>query len=130
MHTKLYSDGYVNGHNPSPIGGGYRVCDETGRVLFHERIRKQNFTNNEAELLGVQRALLLSEPFSTVSTDSQNTIYWVRSGNPKSRPDLKSVSQYCKELVKLKHIKLIWEPREVNLAGIENEKVSISKGNY
>lgn len=120
---KYYSDCFVIGrHNPSKVGGGYRVLNDYNQVVSEETIYKYGFTNNEGELLGVQKALEIAQERDVVSTDSKVVMSWVRSGNPKARPDLKYISQQCKRLVVQKNIRLIWEGRENNLAGIYNEE--------
>jgi len=86
---------------------------------------KKGFTNNEAELLGVYNALKVAQKDDTVSTDSQIVIKWVLRGNrlPKKRKrkDLDSIKLECNKLMNSKKIKLIWEERSKNLAGIHNE---------
>lgn len=118
----LYADGFNIGNNPSKIGGGYTITDEHGTVIMRQTIYKENWTNNEAELLGVLEALKLADSGAEVYTDSMNTIHWVKSGRPKARPDLTPQAQEANNLVKRKNIKLLFIRREENLAGLENEK--------
>lgn len=98
------------------------MLNDYNQVVSEETIYKYGFTNNEGELLGVQKALEIAQERDVVSTDSKVVMSWVRSGNPKARPDLKYISQQCKRLVVQKNIRLIWEGRENNLAGIYNEE--------
>ena len=116
-----YSDGFTYGANPSKRGGGFTICDETGKVLLQKEYLRY-FTNNEGELLGVLHAAMLASNLDEIITDSQNTMAWVRSGNPKARPDLKEPAETAKRLIAMKRLKLTWQPREKNLAGIHNEK--------
>lgn len=134
--TKYYSDGFIFGRNPSLIGGGYTIVDERNRVIKREVIYKVGMTANEAELLGVLEATRIAKKGDVISTDSMVTLTWVNSGSSKARPDLKEVIEeahknlYPNGLQK-KGINrgrplrdgafLIWEPREINLAGILNE---------
>jgi ribonuclease HI len=118
----IYSDGFTLISNPSPIGGGYTIVDEFDNLIKTETIYKKGMTNNEAELLGVLEALRLCSHQDTVVTDSRNTMAWIKSGNPKARPDLKDLCSEAKKLVSYKQVSVIWKPRAVNLAGIYNEE--------
>ncbi|MEX0596080.1 MAG: hypothetical protein WD512_06220, partial [Candidatus Paceibacterota bacterium] len=63
-----------------------------------------------------------------------NTIKWINGvkyfldhpnlkiSRKRSRPDLDNIKLKCYELMLGKNIKLIWESRDTNLAGIYNEK--------
>lgn len=116
-----YFDGFTIWKNPSPKGGGFTVVDQYNNLIIRKDIFKVGFTCNEAELLGCLFSAELASHGDTLVTDSKNTIAWVKSGNPKARPDLKEVASKAKELIKLKVIKLEWVPREENLAGVYNE---------
>jgi ribonuclease HI len=116
-----YSDGFTLIGNPSPLGGGYTIVDESNDLIKTETVYKKGLANNEAELLGVLEALKLCSRQDTIITDSQNTLAWIKSGNPKARPDLKEMCIEAKELVSYKQVSVIWKPRAVNLAGIYNE---------
>lgn len=122
---KYYSDGFTNGSNPSKTGGGYSIVDENNTLLVLEKIEKKGFTNNEAELLGLFHALTIADRGSTISTDSKNTLAWVFQKKKKKkhgRPDLIPCIKECSALIEEKHISVIWEPRELNLAGIFNDE--------
>lgn len=118
---KYYIDGFVDGSNPSPVGGGYSIVDENGELVEIEYIAKSGFTNNEAEVLGLYNALGYAESGDTISTDSQNNLYWLCGGKSKSRPDLNDILGKSKYLLKNSNVAIVWEPREYNLAGIYNE---------
>lgn len=118
---KYYIDGFVNGKNPSPFGGGYSIVDENGELVEIEYIEKSGFTNNEAEVLGLYNALGYATSGDIISTDSQNNLYWLCGGKSKSRPDLNDVLEKSKGLLKNSNVTIVWEPREYNLAGIYNE---------
>lgn len=126
--TKYYTDGYMIGGNPSKIGGGYTIVDENNNLIERKEIIQVNFTNNEAEILGILNAMKLAEYEDTVSTDSKCCLLWTNKGMSKSRPDLFPLIQECKTLLKEKNINLIWEGRDFNLAGIYNEKKGHSRG--
>ncbi|OGE44777.1 hypothetical protein A3E67_03695 [Candidatus Daviesbacteria bacterium RIFCSPHIGHO2_12_FULL_38_25] len=121
MTKELHSDGFCLIKNPSPFGGGFTVTDNLGIVLSRERILKKDFTNNEAELLGVLKACGLSENNGIIITDSMNTIFWIRKGKSKARPDLNEKIKTAKDLIENKKLNLIWKKRDENLAGIYNE---------
>ena len=121
-----YSDGFTIVGNPSPIGGGYTIVNEFDNLIKTETIYKVGLINNEAELLGVLEALKLCSRRDTIITDSQNTMAWIKSGNPKARPDLKDLCVEAKEMASYKQVSIIWKPRAVNLAGIYNERYKAS----
>ena len=50
---KYYTDGFVDGCNPSDKGGGYTILDEEKNLIKQEYVEKRNFTNNEGEILGI-----------------------------------------------------------------------------
>jgi len=127
--TKYYIDGYTELGNPSPTGGGYTITDSKGKVLITKRVKKKGLTSNEAEMLGLYRALRKCKKGDVISTDSQNNISWVSNGRSKSRPDLNELLYKCFFVRNKKWIEVIWEPREKNLAGIynENEKLDTAK---
>lgn len=116
-----YVDGYTDGKNPSDTGGGFVVFKDDKHFIT-QHIDKNNFTNNEAELLGVLFCSGIADDNDTIFTDSMNTIYWVKSGKPKARPDLKEIVNMAKSMVSKKHLQIKFIKREQNLAGnyIEN----------
>lgn len=114
---KIYSDGYTIGRNPSNKGGGYVIMDEYKQVLFHEKIEKYKFTNNEAELRGVVKATNLAQAGDIVITDSNVAWCWVIYRKCKARPDLREMSQEAYINIKEKGLKLKQEGRDTNLAG-------------
>jgi len=122
----LYTDGYTIRANPSEEGGGFVVIDKKG-IIHHQEIAKKGFTNNEAELLGLLYAVSIATRASYVSTDSQNSLAWVKSGKPKARPDLQPIAQMIKSIIKLKKLNVIWQGRDDNLAGIYIEKMQYEK---
>jgi len=60
--------------------------------------------------------------YDEISTDSMCIIAWIRKGKSKPRKDLFNQIQEAKQLIESKYIDLIWESREVNLAGHFNEQ--------
>jgi len=120
--NQIHSDGFQFHSNPSPVGGGFTLVDGGGDVVERKTILKVGMTNNEAELLGVVRAVELIESKGIVYTDSQVIARWVHRGRARGRPDLNEVIRKCKELVKKKKVEIKVVPRNENLAGIYNEK--------
>src|ERR1035437_9016318 len=81
--TGIAVDGAAFG-NPGP--SEYRGVDiETGKVLFHVKIGIA--TNNIAEYVGLCHGILYAINnglTTTVYTDSQTALAWIKSQNPKS----------------------------------------------
>lgn len=127
---KYYTDGFTKLRNPSPIGGGYSIFDENNTMIVVENIDKVGMTNNEAELLGMHRTICIAQDGDTISTDSMNTIAWLRTKkkNKIARQDLLWIIEACREHLEHKNINIIWEGRDYNLAGIYNEKKGIDTG--
>lgn len=119
---KYFTDGWMIGTNPSKIGGGFTVIDEKGELVIREEIRKEGFTNNEAEIRGIKFALEYADEGDSISTDSMCCLTWVRKGKSKARPDLFVLLDQCNDLLYSKKINLLWEGRDFNLAGIFNEE--------
>lgn len=117
---KWFVDGFTYRSNPSEIGGGFTIFDDTKLVLRKE-ILKPHFTSNEAELLGVLECAKLASKNDEINTDSRNTLAWVKSGKPKARPDLAPQAMEAKDLIKFKELKVIWIARADNWAGIHND---------
>lgn len=117
----FHTDGFVNGKNGETRSGGFTVYRNGKLLVTTSRENRNGLTNNEAELLGVHYALMCAEPGDEIVTDSMNTLSWIRSGNPKARPDLKEQASEAKTLLHSKQINLYWRPREENEAGNYNE---------
>lgn len=115
---KLYVDGFTIGKNPSEIGGGFVITNEQGSVVEKFDCVKTNFTNNEAELLGIRRALELATIMGTVYTDSSCGLFWTRKGKCKARPDLNEIAKQARTFLEEKSLKLVLVKRNLNKAGI------------
>lgn len=124
---KLYTDGYTKGSNPS-YGGGYTIVDESGSLIETQVIEKKGFTNNEAEICGIERAFELCKYGDAISTDSMNSLTWVFGGKSKARPDLSERLHALMVGMIEKNINLCWERRDFNLAGLYNEKMKLDSG--
>lgn len=124
---KYYIDGFTKLRNPSPIGGGYSIFDENNTLIKVENIEKVGMTNNEAELLGLLNCLKEVKVGDTISTDSMNTIAWIRTKKDKkiARKDLVPIIMECRQMLESYKINLIWEGRDFNLAGKYNEDSGI-----
>lgn len=124
---KYYIDGFTKLRNPSPIGGGYSIFDENNTLIKVENIDKVGMTNNEAELIGLLNCLKEVRIGDTISTDSMNTIAWIRTkkSNKISRKDLIPIIMECRQMLESLKVNLIWEGRDFNLAGKYNEDSGI-----
>jgi ribonuclease HI len=121
---KYYTDGYTIQSNPSQIGGGYTIVDDNNELVLTKSIDKIGMTNNEAELLGMYECLLNCPEIETISTDSQVIHGWIVKGMRKKCPrkDLEPLVIKCRDLLREKRAKIIWEGRDDNLAGIYNDE--------
>jgi len=119
--NEIHSDGFQFHANPSPVGGGFTLVDSDGDVIERKTVLKVGMTNNEAELLGVVRAVELIESEGIVFTDSKVIARCVHRGRARSRPDLNEVISKCKEQIKKKKVEIKFVPRKENLAGLYNE---------
>jgi len=115
---KIYTDGYTIGKNPSQKGGGYVLTTELGERLHREHILQENFTNNEAELLGINKASQFASMGDEIVTDSQVAKDWAKNGFCKARPDLSPRAKEAKENIIFKKLTVTQVPREQNQAGI------------
>ena len=127
MTQEYHFDGFTIGSNPSKVGGGFTIKSTDGFLFTHRILRNpilyrdQPFTNNEGELLGAIFASAMAPHGAVLVTDSKNTEAWLRSGNPKARPDLKWLCQLGQKIIKDKEQTLQWRGRDHNLAGQHNE---------
>ena len=122
---EYHIDGYTIGKNPSSKGGGFTIKGRDGFLFTHRILLNptsyKTFTNNEGELLAAVFGAAMAPQDAILVTDGRNTEAWLKSGNPKARPDLKWLCQLGREIIKSKNQKLQWRPRGVNLAGQHNE---------
>lgn len=116
----FHVDGYMIKSNPSPIGGGMTVF-YNGEFLLSQELLIPNVTNNETELRACCEAIRLANNGDEIIVDSQNTISWLRKGRTNARADLLPMIQEYREMMRYKGLRIKWEPRENNLAGIYNE---------
>lgn len=119
---QIFVDGFQFLRNPSPIGGGFTLVDSQGHLIDRKIFEKTGLTCNEAELLGIARAINVAPPGSVIATDSQVARRWVLRGNSRSRPDLRKVIRFARKMAKEKKMQVIYVPRGQNLAGIYNER--------
>ena len=117
-----YTDGYTLLKNPSPTGGGYSIVKKGGKLLHHVKIKKFNFTNNEAELLGACHSIKIAKKGDTIVVDSRNSMLWIWSGKCPARSDLTPFAKEAHDVMVQKEVYLAWMPRELNLAGHYNEQ--------
>jgi ribonuclease HI len=122
MQQTLYTHGFVFKQNPSHIGGGYTVVDEDGTLIEREQVLKSDFTNNEAALLAISRAVELSEDGGLVMTDSMTAKDWIKRGRSQKRSDLNPLICQCREQVLRKGVRVLYSQRSQNLAGLYNKQ--------
>lgn len=132
-----YIDGFTIGSNPSNEGG-YTITDQNGNILKRKFVKSSQdntlfgsttipITNNYTEFLALHDCL---EEFctyqDTIITDSQNSIAWSKKINRKSkRKDLQYLSDSVKKLISNKATNIQWVARNLNLAGIANERMKL-----
>jgi ribonuclease HI len=116
-----YVDGFVLDRNPSPRGGGFTVVNERNEHIITHTIMQPGFTNNDGELLAIGYAAHIAQMGDTIITDSQPAMWWVRTGMPKKRQDLRPIASRIRTWVRAKQLNVVWERRETNLAGHHNE---------
>lgn len=117
----IFTDGFTIGKNPSLKGGGYAVVDDTGKLLYHAKLKKKGFTNNEGELRGIVRSLQFAHDGDTIITDSACSLAWIKRGYCKARPDLTPLVGIIQSFLRTKRVQILWQPRDENLAGQFNE---------
>ncbi len=116
-----YVDGFVLKKNPSPIGGGFTVVNEHNQHIITHHVTRPGFTNNDGELLAIAYAAHIAQPDDTIITDAQVMTYWCKSGVCGARPDLTPIARKIKQWMRDKRLTLVWQRRNVNLAGHYNE---------
>ena len=84
--SHIYSDGFLISANPSPIGGGYTLVANNSKLIERQIIQRPGLTNNEAELLGVLRAVELANRGDIVFSDSQIALTWIRKSRSSAGP--------------------------------------------
>ena len=108
---KIYCDG--SGFNGQV--SKWCVVLEDGTVK--KGIIRENKTNNQMEYKALLNALKLAKKGDTIYTDSRLLEGQVMKNWKVNAEHLLSLVIQAKQLVKEKQIKIIWIPREKNLAG-------------
>lgn len=117
-------DGFVLDKNPSPRGGGFTMFDVTNnQLIVSHTILRPGFTNNDGELLAIAYAARRAQPGDEIVTDAQVMLWWCDAGRCKARPDLSPIAAKCKRWIESKRLKLVWQPRDMNMAGGYNESM-------
>lgn len=116
MRKNYFTDGFTNKGNPSD-SGGWVVYEKTENKIWVRNVKKQGFTNNEAELLGIHYACEIAGVQDSISTDSLCCLWLARKGKCKARPDLNKIAKRIKDLCAFKMIDIKLISREVNPAG-------------
>ena len=122
----IYTDGGCSGNGQKDLTKRKMIAivtDEHGEVLVEKY--QEGGSNNIAELLAVKEALMWCSTHNVkqveVRTDSRNNLAWVRSrrvgknvNDPGAVMYLKGAINALKGMIELK---LVWVPREDNVAG-------------
>ena len=98
----------------------YCVIFEDGSKI---REKLEPSTNNEMEYFALLQAL--RDPRSkdaTIFTDSKLLVGQLQEGWKINAGNLKAIHEECRQLIRSQHAKLVWIPREENLAGKELER--------
>lgn len=144
--NKLYCDGGVIGHNPSPIGGtwAYRrvidqmVVDERSGIITPDSAQTPCVTNNLTEMLALVYGLLSLPPIwlGTIYSDSQITLGRASLGwKWKNIPSwlYKEFGCAAKRLVNFKDIKYVLlqghPTKSELLAGVGSKGYPVSEHN-
>ena len=93
----------------------------TSTVLKTEEFLRPNFTNNEADMLGLVAALEPAQEGDTIITDSNVCVWWMTNGKTNARRDLDNLCRKARELSLSKGIKVLWRPCNQSFAGQYNE---------
>lgn len=108
---------YVDGSGGENGGFGYFV-KETGESFYE---RKEGITNNQAEYLAIIAAMKKfqeSDKEITIFSDSKNTVSQLNHEFAINNEQLRELAREAWELMaKFSKIKLVWIPRNENLAG-------------
>lgn len=79
-------------------------------------------TNNEVEYEALRDALQMANEDDTIFTDSQLLVGHMTKGWKLNAENLRKNYDYCMRMIEKKRIKLVWVPREKNIAGDLLEK--------
>ncbi len=108
---------YVDGSGGSSSGYGFFV-KETGESFYE---KKPDITNNQAEYLAIISVLKkFSESTDeiTIFSDSKNTISQLNHEFAINNDQLRELAREAWSLLsKIPNVKLVWVPRNENLAG-------------
>lgn len=108
---------YVDGSGGEKSGFGFFV-KETGESFYE---KKSGITNNQAEYMAIISALKKFHGITgefIIYSDSKNTVFQLNHEFAINDEKLRSLAQEAWTLIgKFENLKLIWIPRNQNLAG-------------
>ncbi len=107
---------FVDGSGGNDSGYGFYVTN-TGNSLYE---KKPNLTNNQAEYMAIIHALktINTDDEIIIYSDSKNTVCQLNHEYAINNDQLRSLAREVWVLIKLcKSVKIIWIPRNKNLAG-------------
>ncbi len=111
---KYYCDG--GGFNGEHSRWG--IVDENKSLIMYAKIfGHDSVTNNVAEYSAVINALVIAKDGDIISSDSQVVIYQLTGKYTCKADHLKPLQKIGLHLLSMKNVRLMWEPRNKNLAG-------------
>lgn len=117
--STIFTDGHpvgLNGQGGMFANEGFTLMEVTKKDMKKQRVRmkyvKPVLTNNEAEIVAIIHALSLAEYDSTIFSDSQIAIHYVKEGGKLER--LAFLSEIARPIMKEKNVTISWIPREKN----------------
>jgi ribonuclease HI len=113
---------FTDGSSTIGVKSAFCVTDENGKIVKFEETWMPCFTNNEEEYRGVIAALNLCAEGDEIYSDSMLVVNQVAGTWKINKPHLRLLREEAAKLLKDKKAKLIWIPREDNLAGKIFEK--------
>jgi ribonuclease HI len=107
-------------------GGGWNgeysrwgIVDQDKNLIMYAKIYgHESVTNNVAEYSAVLNAIMIAKNGDTIISDSQLVIYQLQGKYRCKALHLQPLYEVGIRLLGMKNVKLKWEPRTKNLAGI------------
>lgn len=118
MVKKYYADAGVSGNGTGILQQSV-IAGFSNKLMFE--VFEGGFTNNESEMMAIIYTACCTPKNSVICSDSQLAVNLCNNKWKTKMPNLKLLKNIAKNIINLKKIKVIWEPREQNLAGIHIE---------
>jgi ribonuclease HI len=99
------------------------ISDSQGNIIFFKRINTRKYTNNEMEYKAIIEGLSYANPNDRISSDAKICVEQIHNNFNTNAQNLIPLRDQAQRLLMTNpSVKLIWEKRENNLAGIYLEK--------